>query len=435
MLPEAKRAAISTCPLSEPGVLRLILSLVGPGDLAFTAAVSAAWAESYREVLAADATHPVEFSTSTSAAFSSASRLRWANAGGMLLSTEKQWARLGRVADIETLAAAHELFEPCVAAVVLGAAGSGCLLKLSWLHRQHSRCCQFLHDAALEEAGDNIFAAALGEQEVEVASDCVFSEQVIAAAAGAGHVHVLSFMREHGCTLGETACSMAAQRGKVAALRWLREAGCPWATSGATSVATNGTRSGSVEMMEFLHEQGVAFDESTMISAVMARSLPVCKYLRSVQCAWDARCCYAAATLGRTQILQWLLAYRCPHDYVELLRRAGASGSSASMELLAASVPTLRAAVLKLMLQYAGGHNHQAAAQWLRAQGAEWPAVLNCFRYPLGKTVVTWSGAVLAWARAEGCTSPAHVQNGAAPAQNGDAHIEHVLQALTLYES
>jgi hypothetical protein len=39
-----------------------------------------------------------------------------------------------------------------------------------------------------------------------------------------------------------------------------------------------------------------------------------------------------------------------------------------------------------------------AAAQWLRQQGAEWPAVL-------GKFHIKWSGTLLQWARREGCTS------------------------------
>jgi hypothetical protein len=51
--------------------------------------------------------------------------------------------------------------------------------------------------------------------------------------------------------------------------------------------------------------------------------------------------------------------------------------------------------VLKDMLDHAGVHNKLAATQWLRQQGAEWPAVLRA-----------WPGEVLAWARAEGCTSP-----------------------------
>jgi hypothetical protein len=121
MVRELDKCSVASrkCPLREPDVLRLIFELVGPGDWAFTAAVSASWASTYKEVLAksADANNFVVSSTSTSAVCSSAARLRWAHHAAMQLSTEQQWTKLGKVADVETVAAAHELFEPDAAAV------------------------------------------------------------------------------------------------------------------------------------------------------------------------------------------------------------------------------------------------------------------------------------------------------------------------------
>jgi hypothetical protein len=59
----------------------------------------------------------------------------------------------------------------------------------------------------------------------------------------------------------------------------------------------------------------------------------------------------------------------------------------------------LDAELLTEALKYTGTHNQLQAAQWLRQRGAQWPAVL-CNGYG------EWTGVVLAWARAEGCTSP-----------------------------
>jgi hypothetical protein len=53
-------------------------------------------------------------------------------------------------------------------------------------------------------------------------------------------------------------------------------------------------------------------------------------------------------------------------------------------------------ALLSDMLNEAGSHNQLAAAQWLKEQGAQWPAVFGWQR---------WSDEVLEWARAEGCTA------------------------------
>jgi hypothetical protein len=59
------------------------------------------------------------------------------------------------------------------------------------------------------------------------------------------------------------------------------------------------------------------------------------------------------------------------------------------------------------MLNVAGAHNQLAAAQRLRKQGAEWPDALCFFEGIIWHDgPLEWSGDTLAWARAEGCTSP-----------------------------
>jgi hypothetical protein len=274
----------------------------------------------------------------------------------------------------------------------------------------------------LVDAGDDIFAAARDELKVEVATDCIFSEQVIVAAAGAGHVHVLRFLREHGCTLHESACMGAAAAGQLTALRWLREAGCSWSTSGPPErcIAIAGAKSGSVEVMQYLQEQSVPFDYMAFLFAVAVGSLPVCKFLRTVGCPWSKLYCYVAAHHGHVEVLQWLFELGCSYEIADMARWAGTGGSVAVMALIEAAVPAdARSSALRHMLLLAGGSSHLAAAQWLRAQGAEWPPVLRCTIYVGAQQgFVVWSGDVLAWARAEGCTSPTQVQNGAAPVQN-----------------
>jgi hypothetical protein len=59
----------------------------------------------------------------------------------------------------------------------------------------------------------------------------------------------------------------------------------------------------------------------------------------------------------------------------------------------------LDAELLTDALNTAGAGNKLQAAQWLRQLGAQWPAVLK-------HGAQQWSGESLAWARAEGCTSP-----------------------------
>jgi hypothetical protein len=59
----------------------------------------------------------------------------------------------------------------------------------------------------------------------------------------------------------------------------------------------------------------------------------------------------------------------------------------------------LSAELLTSALNAAGAGGRLQVAQWLRQHGAEWPIVLRAGR-------MRWTGESLAWARAEGCTSP-----------------------------
>jgi hypothetical protein len=58
---------------------------------------------------------------------------------------------------------------------------------------------------------------------------------------------------------------------------------------------------------------------------------------------------------------------------------------------------------LSVALLMAGIKGHLAAAQWLRAYGAEWPHVLSA---SLAGALQQWPEPMIEWARAEGCTAP-----------------------------
>jgi hypothetical protein len=107
---------------------------------------------------------------------------------------------------------------------------------------------------------------------------------------------------------------------------------------------------------------------------------------------------------GHYQILLKLLEYgfTWTDDYREITLLAAEGGSVQILELLRARMQPAAwsAAQLTEMLQVAGAYNNVAAAKWLRAQGAAWPA----------ETVynnLTWKSApaVYAWAIQEGCTT------------------------------
>jgi hypothetical protein len=109
------------------------------------------------------------------------------------------------------------------------------------------------------------------------------------------------------------------------------------------------------------------------------------------------------------ETLRWLREHGCPCS--KLVIDAAAEGASVSvLAYLQAEGLINSTDKLTVLLRIAGVHSEEtakgctrlAAAQWLRQQGAEWPRKL-CYE---GRP---WSEELVAWARAEGCTSPVPV--------------------------
>jgi hypothetical protein len=59
---------------------------------------------------------------------------------------------------------------------------------------------------------------------------CPWNEWTCEAAAAAGHIHVLEFLRQQDppCPWSQWTTLAAAAKGQLAALQWLRARGCPW---------------------------------------------------------------------------------------------------------------------------------------------------------------------------------------------------------------
>jgi hypothetical protein len=162
-------------------------------------------------------------------------------------------------------------------------------------------------------------------------------------------------------------------------------------------------------VFDWLLQQGaVQLTCDTMRTAAQWGRLQLCQWLRAAECEWDHTVCSAAAHGGHVSTLRWLMTNGCPWTvetlYTSAIDCTAASNSAvAVLQLLLEQGVLADAAVLTSALNYAGAKNKLAAAQLLKQQGAEWPAVLYC-------SGVSWSGESLAWARAEGCTAPTEAQ-------------------------
>jgi hypothetical protein len=158
-------------------------------------------------------------------------------------------------------------------------------------------------------------------------------------------------------------------------------------------------RCNELAVVQFLDAQGCPWDKSVFNQAATQGHTAMCAYLHGEHCPWNTDTCAYAAINGHASTLRWLHEHGCPWNSSGIGISAAVGGSVDTIVYLQQQGIEFTAGKLTDMLNAAGAYNKLAAAKWLRQQEAEWPAKLDWFN-------TQWSGETLAWARAEGCTSP-----------------------------
>jgi hypothetical protein len=348
-------ASITSNPLQEVGILQRVLSYVGPGHWFFLSTVSSLWRELYSRVadakilmlyfphiLVEEDYFPPESRygvyedcrpqmTLYSTVFASPSRVRLAHSCGLDVSTASFEHAAGRHADVATLATAHEL----------------------------------------------------GMQ---------YSEETMRGAAQCNMLPVIQYLHAQGCPWDSLVTYIAASNNDFQMLRWAHEHGCPVNNRYIMRAAAS---SGNIEIAAWLLQQQLGCcDDHAMDSAAEQGHTAMCAFVlenaERTPLAWSAFMCESAALHGHADTLRWLREHSCPWDAGYVCGEAAVGGSVDVMIYLQQQGMLASADRLTYMLDSAGAHNHLAAAQWLRQQGAEWPAQLKL-----------WVPELLAWARAE----------------------------------
>jgi hypothetical protein len=402
-----KKAAVdSAYPLCDLAVLDVVLSFLGCGQGLFITAVSSRWCTSYKRLAALKEPNPsrqhvhLSICTTYNAVFASPSRVRVAHDCGLLYTTDdevyhKLQRGAGKVADVATLQAAHELDLPYSEAVMQGAVESCSLEKLRWLHLEQ-RCALAADSTAMAAGAGGIQALRWLLQR-----GCVLNESTsFRAASRANNLQVLQFLSNAGCPWQVCVTSAAAETGDLQQVQWLLDHGAPrdWRASWGAA------RGGALHILLWLQQQGFAFDESTMSNAASGNHVHVCEWLRAAQCPWDFTACNSAALNDALDALRWLHSNGCLWDTASLCRCAaiGVRDRTEMLEYLLQEGQFSDPARLSDALNSVGARGKLTAAQWLRHHGAQWPAVLRD-TVMIGRP---WSAELLAWARAEGCASP-----------------------------
>jgi hypothetical protein len=120
-----------------------------------------------------------------------------------------------------------------------------------------------------------------------------FSSDTLAAAAGAGQVHVCEFLLSERCPSNHRACASAAAFGHCSTLRWLREHGYPWISGPMYRLAA---LSGRVDVLAYVLESEPlscaypgAAQLTQLLNAVGAfHHLAAAKWLRQHGAEWPA---------------------------------------------------------------------------------------------------------------------------------------------------
>jgi hypothetical protein len=128
----------------------------------------------------------------------------------------------------------------------------------------------------------------------------------------------------------------------------------------------------------------------------------MCEHLLVIGCVLDSRAHSEAALNGHIDTLRWLRERGCPWIVSEVCINAARYGFTDILEYILKQGDVLDAELLTELLNDAGAFDQLPIVQWLRQHSASLPAALGsgqCYFH-------RWGGESLAWARAQGCTSP-----------------------------
>jgi hypothetical protein len=236
---------------------------------------------------------------------------------------------------------------------------------------------QFAHESGLdctsesygEAAGMHADTATLAAHTVRMP----FIETTITGAAQCNKFAELRYLRSQGCPRSSSVLEAAASSGSYELLRWCHECGCPFEGEDVTLCAAE---SGNVEMMAWVLQQPEAqLSRAVLQGAAREGHAAMVQYLCEQQCPRDSSSTSSAANRGHVDVLRWLIDKDSPFEAHDLCHAAARGGS---VEVFAyiqqKGMLATEVAALTLLLDIAGANSNLAAAQWLRQQGAEWPA-------------------------------------------------------------
>ena len=130
-------------------------------------------------------------------------------------------------------------------------------------------------------------------------------------AVALGRLSVLKRLQWQGrLSRPEYLCQAAARSGQLEELKLLRENGKPWDELTGSAAAM----SGHLEVLQWARTNNCPWNEETCYYAAEGGHLEVLQWARANGCPWDKETCAQAALGGHLEVLQWARANGCPWD-------------------------------------------------------------------------------------------------------------------------
>ena len=234
------------------------------------------------------------------------SRAAWAIDACGATPTARWYDSAAERGDLDVMTYIHDIRSiPLDEPVCTAAASAGQIRSLEWLRVKGCPLnkCQCVYGAA--RYGHVPMLEWLQAQPSPYKLD--FSVFMVAAMNGDENVTTtLPWLKEKGCDWNELVCHVAAKFGQLRALEWLRshDPPCPW---NAFTFAAVAGRNGCVVLMDWLLAQGCPWDEMACASAARNGNLIALQWLRLNQCPWDENeCATEAENNCHTETLGWI---------------------------------------------------------------------------------------------------------------------------------
>nr|UMO78246.1 F-box domain containing protein [Pandoravirus belohorizontensis] len=129
-------------------------------------------------------------------------------------------------------------------------------------------------------------------------------------AARHGDVAMLDRLCSRGCAPTSKATAAAAGAGNMGALVYLRRCGCPWDAQATAAAAAHGR----LDVLDYLYRHGCPWDATTCTAAAGAGHLECLAYAHCRGCPWDRQVYVAALGHGHVHILEYAHQQDCPRD-------------------------------------------------------------------------------------------------------------------------